>query len=243
MLDVYLISVTFLGLFYFLYFKGIKQVRFAKNLAVAIDAGDTPLQIKTSSFWSEFLTYAAPSAFVIMFIKQFYLDMMVIPSASMLPNYPIGVTVFVDTNQYGTRMPVTQRFLKPPLDPSPGDVAVMQFPLNTNVNYIKRVIATSNDTLQADPSGITLNGRHYPYRHIETRDYAIKSEQTAHDVYEITLDGATYRVINRVGIELPTIPFQRIPIGTMYVLGDNYTASSDSRDFGVVPLFYLIGGA
>ena len=239
MLDIYLITLSILGIIYWIYHRAYGLVNQAKEFSYR-ETSDKP-RIHAPSFWQGFLSYSAPTAISVLLIKQFMMDMMDIPSYSMLPSYPAGVTIFVDKNEFGIRLPISNKFINPPLEPKPGSVAVMQFPLNPSVNYIKRVIATSNDTLSADQTGINLNGQHYPYTYVESRDFSIKSEKQLHDVYSIKLNGTAYEVIVKQGGQLPTIPFQRLPHRTMFVLGDNLTGSSDSRNFGVVPLSYLIG--
>jgi signal peptidase I len=95
-----------------------------------------------------------------------------------------------------------------------GDVVVFRYPRNTQLSYIKRVVAIPGDTLRIDRGQVYVNDKPLsePYVPAEYRD--MRSED------EIT-----------------------VPKGEFYVLGDHRSIASDSRDFGTVKRDLIYGKA
>ena len=59
---------------------------------------------------------------------------------------------------------------------------------------------------------------------------------------ETSLDGRSYKVIYRNTAKQDLTTF-KVPNGQTFVLGDNRSNTSDSRDFGFVPLVDTVGRA
>lgn len=101
--------------------------------------------------------------------------------------------------------------------PKKGDVVVFKSPSNPDIDYIKRIIAVAGDTIKISGSDVYVNKIkiNEPYIHSKTRTFEngfLKENQ------EIT-----------------------VPDGHIFVMGDNRERSSDSREFGFVPLNDVIG--
>ncbi|MDQ3855625.1 MAG: signal peptidase I, partial [Chloroflexota bacterium] len=101
--------------------------------------------------------------------------------------------------------------------PRRGEVIVFRAPLDPDRDYIKRVIGVPGDTVEIRDGKVWVNGKrlHEPY--------------LSPDVYT----EASGEVGSRV----------TVPQENLFVLGDNRPGSSDSRDWGFVPLGNVIGKA
>lgn len=184
-----------------------------------------------------------PVCFAIVCYKTFLTDYMSIPSGSMLPTLQIGTTVKVNKYAFGLRNPLDNSAFTVGRQPARGEIVVTQFPLNKQVNYVKRIVALPGDILSVQSDSLTINGITYPFIYKDKVDIADGEGKVSHNVYSIKLDDRTWDVI--VDLEKPFLEIKnyRVPEATYFLLGDNLTASSDSRKFGGVPHTMLIGNA
>ena len=98
-----------------------------------------------------------------------------------------------------------------------GDVIVFKSPKNPDIDYIKRIIALPGDTLLVDNGTVYVNNNQVTENYIS-------------DVTNLWNGGYI-----REG-ESVTIPEEDI-----FVMGDNRPRSSDSREFGPIPIDSVIG--
>ena len=102
-----------------------------------------------------------------------------------------------------------------PFDPPQrGDIIVFNPPVDSDKPYIKRIIGLPGDTVSFIAGNVFING--------EALD-------------ESYIDGPI------TDCEGPNCDVGPIPDGSVYVLGDNRTNSSDSRRFGLVKMDRIIG--
>lgn len=112
-----------------------------------------------------------------------------------------------------------QRVIYPFYQPRRGDIVVFEYPQDVTKDYIKRVIGLPGDQIEIRDGQVFVNGQQLeqPY-----------------------LEGApTYCVIGyacQSGIVT-------IPEGHLFVMGDNRSNSSDSREWGPLPFDRVIGQA
>lgn len=98
------------------------------------------------------------------------------------------------------------------------DVIVFRYPLNPSEYFIKRVVGLPNETVKIDNGQITIYSANFPNGMI--------------------LDESAYfsdKMINQ-----GTVQFI-LGENEYFVLGDNRQASSDSRQWGVLPGKYIVG--
>lgn len=95
-----------------------------------------------------------------------------------------------------------------------GDTVVFWYPDDTTKSYIKRVIGMPGDTIAIDNGTVILNGH-------PLREPYVPPE---------------YR-------DQTSLPPQRVPPNSYFVLGDHRSSSSDSRMWGYVPRNYIYGKA
>jgi signal peptidase I len=101
--------------------------------------------------------------------------------------------------------------------PQRGDVVVFKSPKNPDIEYIKRIIALPGDKIRVDNSNVYVNDKLLQENYIADRT----------NLWE----GGFLRE----GMTLT------IPDGEIFVMGDNRPRSSDSREFGSIPIDAMIG--
>lgn len=103
--------------------------------------------------------------------------------------------------------------------PKRGEVVIFKSPANKEIDYIKRVIALPGETLKLANSTYYVNGEALAEPYIEEGVYT---------------SGGSFL---KEGDEIT------IPEDTYFLSGDNRPHSSDSREFGPIPITDFIGRA
>ncbi|MDH7476627.1 MAG: signal peptidase I [Microgenomates group bacterium] len=98
-----------------------------------------------------------------------------------------------------------------------GDVVVFRSPKNPDIEYIKRVIGLPGDMILIQNSNVYVNG-------VLLEENYISAKTNLWDG-GFTKEGVSYIV----------------PEDEIYVLGDNRPRSSDSREFGPIPISSIVG--
>ena len=109
------------------------------------------------------------------------------------------------------------------------DVVVFRCPTNRPRNYIKRVIGLPGDRVAIINGAAILNGE------------KLTIEAEGDGKWTEGGEGRTYHILSGPGVE--DLPEETVPPACCFVLGDNRQNSSDSREFGFVPLGDIIGTA
>jgi len=105
-------------------------------------------------------------------------------------------------------------------EPQQGDVVIFKAPDNPEYEYIKRIIGLPGDSIKLDQGKFLIN-----QKPIDESVYLPITTQTRPGNYL------------RAGKEVI------VPPNTYFVSGDNRSNSSDSRDFGPVPVKNIVGKA
>ena len=147
-----------------------------------------------------------------------------IPSESMAPGLTRGDFLFADkrVNCPGCRVKVRA-----------GDVALFVYPDNRNIVFIKRIIGMPGDRIEIDGAEIRRNGR----------SLTVESEHKDDESIEVRERGSrgSYTVVWSREEERQRVI--EVPHGQVLVMGDNRSASQDSRRFGTIPMGDVIGVA
>jgi len=151
-----------------------------------------------------------------------------IPSDSMTPNVLRGDFIFADkrVNCQGCKRQIRR-----------GDIAIFVFPNNRTRLYIKRIIGLPGDKIRIQSREIFINGKSL---RISGKELTSAKTNTEENTFYEQGDKSDYTVLwDR---ETAVANFEiTVPSGEVFVLGDNRGESSDSRDFGTVPLMDVVG--
>ncbi|CAL4321570.1 Signal peptidase I [Buchnera aphidicola (Eriosoma lanigerum)] len=97
--------------------------------------------------WQKKILSILPILIIVFIIRSFIYESFRIPSSSMVPNLLIGDFILVKKFAYGIRDPIFHTNIIKTSLPNRGDVIVFRHPIQTNINYIKRVIGIPGDTI------------------------------------------------------------------------------------------------
>jgi signal peptidase I len=171
----------------------------------------------------EYAEAIAIAVVLALFIRTFIVQAFKIPSGSMLETLQIGDHILVSKFIYGIKMPFTGKVLIPIKEPRRDDIIVFQYPQDTSLDYIKRVIAVGGDTVESRDKKIFINGTVLTNDHGQfEKDSLIMS---ASDGPRDNFGPLT------------------VPEGKLFVMGDNRDNSYDSRFWGFVDLEAVRGKA
>lgn len=228
---------------FFIYFYRV-IVTFPKlALSYDKDRDDKLFLMAERNNFTEIVYSAFPIAALLIIIKVFFMDVVTIPSGSMLPNYPVGSMVFINKVSFGIRSPFTGTAMTQGRYPSLGEPVVTMFPLNPDVMYIKRVIGLPGDIVSLSEKGLTINNIDYPFTFAGQKKFKVKDKLLNHNIYDVVIEDVNYQVIVDLNKGFPLIEDIKVPEGSFYLLGDNLTNSGDSRMYGSVPWRYFKGSA
>lgn len=99
-----------------------------------------------------------------------------------------------------------------------GDVIVFKAPVNENYDFIKRVIAVPGEKIMIKNNHVYIDGNMLDESAYLPEDYQTRPGQFLRDNLEFD-----------------------VPDGTVFAMGDNRDHSSDSREWGPVPLQNIVG--
>ena len=211
-------------------------------------------------------------------LRSFIVAPFSIPSGSMLPRMFIGDYLLVAKWPYGYSR-FSFPFGIPSFDgrlfgrlPERGDVVVFRPPGNEAEDFVKRVIGLPGDTVAVRGGMLLLNGKPLPRESIGNFAMPISANSPCRVVpgatprivageegerlclypaYRETLPGGrSYAVLDQVdNPRADEFAAVTVPMGTLFLMGDNRDDSSDSRfstvegGIGYVPLDHVVGRA
>lgn len=186
-----------------------------------------------------------PVFLIVLVLRSFVLEPFRIPSGSMYPTLHIGDFIVVNKFAYGIRLPVLQTKILPIADPERGDVVVFRYPLEPNVDYIKRIVGLPGDEITYMNKRLFINGELVEQtsigRYIGTESGSVMNG--ARLLQEHLPGGHTHEVL--IDDDRPSLQpvMVVVPEGHYFAIGDNRDHSADSRSWGFVPDENLKGRA
>jgi len=216
------------------------------------------IHTKKDSLWEngKALFYAILLAVL---IRTLWLQPFHIPSGSMIPTLLIGDNLFVSKTAYGySRYSIPFgayiNYFSGRIwggEPKLGEVAVFRSTVDTDTDFIKRVIGLPGDRVQMKAGILHINDvpcpvePHGEYITVDDDKKVFKSPQ----YIETLPNGLKHLIIKKEDFGQSTYdntPVYVVPQGHYFMMGDNRDGSNDSRAQGVVgyiPYENLVGRA
>jgi signal peptidase I len=154
-------------------------------------------------------------AAIVLGMRIFVGEASVVPTASMEGTILVGDHLFMDKLLYGPEIPLVHWRLPALKTLRRGDIIVFRYPKDPSETFLKRVTAMGGDRLEIRNGVLYVNSQRV------AEPYAVH-HAPVHSPEESWG---------------PTV----VPEGELFVMGDNRDNSSDSRDWGFVPVSNVIG--
>jgi signal peptidase I len=157
-------------------------------------------------------------------VRQHMVQTFNIPTDAMQPGILRGDWLFADKryNCPGCKKAVAV-----------GDIGIFVFPNDRTQYYIKRVIGLPGDHVSIASHDVMVNGHSLSRSETDQGDFLVVTEQSGQHSWRVQWKGTG------AGHDFDLV----VPPGQIFLLGDNRDLSTDSRQFGTVPLSDLVGNA
>jgi signal peptidase I len=170
----------------------------------------------------------------------------IVPQSAMAPAIFGGDEIRADATAFGFRLPVIGN-VRTASEPARGDVIVFDWPSDRSYTYVMRVVAVAGDDVQVLQDGsVDLQGK--PLRRCAMGTWPKgRDPNGVADGRKAFVEWSGDRAyVILLGDEKPSgttcvdSPC-KVPPGKLFVLGDNRSASQDSRHWGFVPVDHVLG--
>lgn len=202
-----------------------------------------------------YLDYARsffPVLLIVFLLRGFVAEPFRIPSGSMLPTLEIGDFILVNKFTYGVRLPVLHNKVIQLNQPKRGDIVVFRYPVDNKTSFIKRLIGTPGDVIEYKNRTLFINGARVGS--VDLGDYIPFGESDSLTRYEQTIatgegDGEQTGMVSYSTLQKKTLRGRGregtwvVPQGHYFMMGDNRDDSHDSRAWGFVPDYNIVGKA
>jgi len=167
---------------------------------------------------------------IVLLIRTFVAQAYNIPSGSMKPTLLVGDFILVNKLVY--------RFS----EPQRGDIVVFKYPIDPNIDFIKRIVALPGEEVEVRNNQVFINGKPLPLIEVGRGE----ENGVRKVIYEEVLpEGIKHKVQF-----YEDFPFSKrdfgpvvVPPNHYFVMGDNRDNSEDSRYWGFVPRENIVGKA
>ena len=224
-----------------------------------------------NNHFTDYMSGFFPIITVVFVLRTFVAEPFQIPSSSMRPGLVVGDFILVNKSAYGIRVPVLNNVLINTGSVQHGDVAVFNYPENTRINYIKRVVGLPGDTVEYKDKMLSVNGqpvtdsdKNIDYYHYTEMVPGLGPVQIDAEQYRETLGAHEFNILKMP--QQPPVIMQgvranfphrdqceyaadgsgfkcTVPAGQYLMMGDNRDNSEDSRYWGFVDDKLMVGKA
>lgn len=204
-----------------------------------------PPRSRLQHFWHEWVRPLLVVAVVLLSFRSSIADWNDVPSGSMKPTILEGDRVFVNKLAFNLNFPFTSWSLAHWADPRRGDVVVLWSPADGK-RLVKRVVGVPGDLLEVRRHRLVVNGQPATYGPLPAGYLAragIGDAQPELSDVE-TVAGRSHPVMAASAqVSVSNFGPVRLPEGKYFVMGDHRDDSYDSRFFGYVDRWRIVGRA
>lgn len=241
--------------------------RFSELNREAIDQGQMSVigeaqsifnKLSAQPKWIEYTGGFFPVILFVFLLRSFVVEPFRIPSGSMLPTLHAGDFILVNKYEYGLRFPVFNFGITEGSAPKRGDIVVFKYPLDKNIDFIKRVIGVPGDEIRYINKQLYVNGKRIEAT--PNGNFFDKETYTDLKQFNENLEGVVHKIVENDKVPSMARPVQghnglnqciynmgdvvcRVPDGHYFMMGDNRDNSADSRFWGFVPKEDIVGRA
>jgi len=163
---------------------------------------------------------------MIQYVRSNLVESFYLPSSSMEPSVLKGDIIFAN-KQYNKPTIVTGAVKR-------GDIGIFVYPNDRTKYFIKRITALPGDNIEIQNRQVFINGKALSRG---------EPEQKQEHLMVIEKQGDKEYQVQWLASGDNTMLQLTVPPGEVFVLGDNRSASNDSRKFGTVPMRDVVGKA
>lgn len=226
------------------YFAGRRQKAFMQMSMQGNKAQQGELQRQAQM--SKLVEYSRaffPVLLLVLLLRSFVVEPFRIPSGSLEPTLLPGDFILANKFTYGLRLPVLHTKIWSVHEPVTGQIAVLRFPPDPSIDYIKRIIGVPGDKISYIDKVVYINGVMQPQAAVGT---AVDSDEQGNswpvEIRSELINGIKHDIYIRD--DMPAQDFTLVvPPGNYFVMGDNRDDSYDSRYWGFVPEENFVGKA
>jgi signal peptidase I len=124
-----------------------------------------------------------------------------------------------------------------------GDIIVFHFPVDPEVDFIKRVIGLPGDDISYVDKQLIINGKIQPLTYVKSYDEPSNSKTEKTEEFHENLEGTLHSIAQMKSIPSQNFYHLKVPEGQYFVMGDNRDNSEDSRYWGFVSRDQIVGKA
>lgn len=183
---------------------------------LAAELPRSPVQpLPVRPFWRRSAGRLLIIAALLLGLRTFVGEASIVPTGSMEGTILIGDHLFLNKLLYGPEIPLLNWRLPMLKTIGRGDIVVFRYPRNLDETFLKRVTAVGGDRVEIRDGVVYVNSRALD------EPYALH-RAPLHSAHE----------------EMGSVV---VPQDSLFVMGDNRDNSSDSREWGFVPVRNVIG--
>lgn len=184
-----------------------------------------------------------PILLVVLIIRSLLFQPYRVPTGSLEPTIMPGDLILVNQYDYGLYFPLWDKKFVTVSEPRRGQIALLRWPVNPAVTFVKRVIGIPGDHISYQNKVLFINGKRISQKFIRSTLEIGNGKTWKAKEYEENLYGIKHLILLRPDRPAENFKDLIVPKGKYFVMGDNRDDSDDSRSWGFVSANAFIGRA